>query len=50
MQKMNNTTFNHDHIGRSNFLNIVKEVTCSKEVVLGLVDYVRALQMSDSVE
>ena len=37
-------------IGRSNFFNIVKELTFSEEVLLGSVDYVQTLLMSDSVE
>ena len=37
-------------IGRSNFFNIVKELTYSEEVLIGSVDYVQALLISDSIE
>ena len=50
MQKINNNSLDHGRIGRSNFFNIVKEVTYSEEVLLGSVDYVQALVMSDPVE
>ena len=40
----------HGWIRRSNFVDIVKELTYSEEVLLGSVDYVLALLMSDSVE
>ena len=39
----------HSQIRRSNFFNIVKELTYSEEVLLGPVDYVQTLLMSDSV-
>ena len=51
MQQINNKTFDHGHIGRSNVFNTAKEITYSEEVVHGSVDYVQALLlMSDSVE
>ena len=50
MQKIGNKTMDHGRIGRSNFFNIVKELTYSEEVLIGLVDYVQALLMSDLVE
>ena len=50
MQKISNKTMDHGQIGRSKFFNIIKELTYSEEVLLGLVDYVQALLMSDSVE
>ena len=50
MQKMNNNTFNYFHIVRSNFANIIKEVAYLEEVVLGSVDYIQALTLTDSVE
>ena len=50
IQKINNNSLDHGRIVRSNFFNIVKEVTYSEEVLFGLVDYVQALLMSDLVE
>ena len=50
MQKISNKTMDHGRIGRSNFFNIVKELTYSEEVLIGSVDYVQALFMSDLVE
>ena len=50
MQKISNKTIDHGRIGRSNFFNIVKELTYSKEVLLGSVNYVQALLMGDLVE
>ena len=50
MQKMNNNTFNYSHVGRSNFVNIIKEVAYLEEVVLRSVDYIQALALTDSIK